>query len=52
MLEYIYRMTHCCVSRGANQIIKRCVLEDEQGGIIDNCHASPFGGHFVGDRKT
>ena len=30
-------------------IIKRCVLETEQGEIIDKCHASPYGGHFVGD---
>ena len=38
--------------RGADQIIKRCVPEDEQGGIIDKCHASPYGGRFVGDRTT
>ena len=34
--------------RGAYQIIRRCVPEDEQGGIIDKCHASPYGGHFIG----
>ena len=26
------------------------MLEDEQGGIIDKCHASPYGGHFAGDK--
>ena len=26
--------------------------EDEQGGIIDNCHASPYGGHFAGKRTA
>ena len=26
--------------------------EDEQGRIIDKCHASPYGGHFAGDRTT
>ena len=35
--------------KGAYHIIKRCVLEDEQGGINDNCHASPYEGHFVGE---
>ena len=24
--------------------------EDEQGGIIDKCHGSPYGGHFEGER--
>ena len=33
-------------------MIRRCLLEDEQGGIIDKCHASPYGGHFVGERTT
>ena len=37
--------------KGADQIIRRCVLEDEQGGIIDKCHVSPYGGHFPGDKK-
>ena len=32
--------------------IRRCVLETEQGEIIDKCHASPYGGHFAGDRIT
>ena len=36
--------------RGAYQIIRRCVPEDEQGGIIDKCHASPYGGHFAKER--
>ena len=33
-------------------IIRRCVLEIEHGGIMEKCHASPYGGHFVGDRTT
>ena len=33
--------------RGENMIIRRCVLETEQGGIMENCHASPYGGHFA-----
>ena len=38
--------------RGAFQIIRRCVPEAEQAGILDKFHASPYGGHFVGDRTT
>ena len=38
--------------RGADMIIRRCVLETEQGGIMEKCHASPYGGHFEGDKKT
>ena len=33
-------------------IIRICVLEIEQGEIIDKCHASPYGGHFAGDKTT
>ena len=38
--------------RGENMIIKRCVLETEQGEIIDKCHASQYGGHFLGDKTA
>ena len=38
--------------RGADHIIRRCVPKDEQRGIIDKCHASPYGGHFAEDRIT
>ena len=33
-------------------ITRRCVPKTKQGGIIDKCHASPYGGHFVRDRTT
>ena len=38
--------------RGADMIIRRCVLESEQGKILQECHASPFGGHFARDKTT
>ena len=38
--------------RGANMIIKRCVPESEQSKILHECHASPYGGHFAGDKTT
>ena len=31
-------------------IIRRRVPETEQGGIMEKCHASPYGGHFAEDR--
>ena len=33
-------------------IIRRCVPESEQGKILLECHAPPYGGHFVGDKTT
>ena len=38
--------------RGENMIIRRCVPETEQGGIMEKCNASPYEGHFVGDKTT
>ena len=43
-------MTHCCLEE--EEIIRRYVLEVEQGEILDQCHASPYGGHFAGDITT
>ena len=40
------------VKRGPDLIIRRCVLEVEQGKIIYECHASPYGGHFAGDKTS
>ena len=38
--------------RGADMIIRRCVQENEQGKILNECHASPYGGHFSGERTA
>ena len=38
--------------RGADRIIRRCVPESEQGKILNECHASPYGGHFSGERTA
>ena len=38
--------------RGADLIIRRCVLEGEKSKILEECHASPYGGHFTGDKTT
>ena len=33
-------------------IIRRCVPESEQGKILHECHASPYGGHFARDKTA
>ena len=38
--------------RGANMIIRRCVPESEQCKILNECHASPYGGHFSRERTA
>ena len=38
--------------RGENMIIKRCVPETKQGGIMEKCHESPYGGHFARDKTA
>ena len=40
----LYR--HC-----ADQVIRRCVPEDEMNSILNHCHTLPCGGHF-GDQRT
>ena len=37
---------------GAEMIIRRCVPESEQFKIVNECHASPYGGHFSGERTA
>ena len=38
---------HC-----ADQVIRRCVPEDEMGSILNHCHTLSCGGHFAGQRTT
>ena len=38
--------------RGADLIIRICVPEGEQSKILQECHASPYGGHFSGDKTA
>ncbi|KAL4352406.1 hypothetical protein GQ457_06G011540 [Hibiscus cannabinus] len=35
-----------------NQIIRRCIPEDEQQIILEQCHSAPYGGHFGGNRTA
>ena len=36
----------------ADQVIRRCVPEDEMNSILNHCHTLPCGGHFGGHRTT
>ncbi|XP_073037960.1 uncharacterized protein [Primulina eburnea] len=38
--------------RCADQIIRRCVAEEEAGMILEQCHSSPYGGHFGASRTS
>ncbi|KAJ9556305.1 hypothetical protein OSB04_010919 [Centaurea solstitialis] len=37
---------------GADQILRRCVPDWEQHQILQDCHASPYSGHFGGQRTA
>ncbi|KAL4361384.1 hypothetical protein GQ457_04G020110 [Hibiscus cannabinus] len=36
----------------ADQIIRRCIPEEEQQLILEQFHSAPYGGHFGGNRTT
>ena len=36
----------------ADQIIRKCVPEEEQQGILTHCHESACGGHFASQKKA
>ena len=36
----------------ADQVIRRCVPEDEMQSILNHCHTLPCGGHFGGQRTA
>ncbi|KAL4360559.1 hypothetical protein GQ457_04G022110 [Hibiscus cannabinus] len=36
----------------ADQIIRRCIPEEEQQKILEQCHSAPYGGHFGGNRTA
>ncbi|KAL4282046.1 hypothetical protein GQ457_03G016260 [Hibiscus cannabinus] len=34
------------------KIIRRCIPEEEQQTILEQCHSAPYGGHFGGNRTA
>ncbi|KAJ9691493.1 hypothetical protein PVL29_013620 [Vitis rotundifolia] len=45
--EEPFLFKHC-----ANQIIRKCVPEQEQQGILSHCHENACGGHFASQKTT
>ena len=50
-LKYYFCEEPLLFHLGYDQIIRRCMPEEEQGDILAMCHSSTCGGHFVA-RKT
>ena len=48
----LQQVLHLLFRRGIDLIIRRCAPEGEQRKILEECHASPYGGHFAGDKTT
>ncbi|KAK8564709.1 hypothetical protein V6N12_058292 [Hibiscus sabdariffa] len=46
--EYLLADESILFKQCVDQVIRRCVPEDEQFAILQSCHAAPYGGHFVG----
>ena len=46
-LKYYYWEEPLLFHVGYDQIIWRCVAEEEKGGILSMCHSSACGGHFA-----
>lgn len=42
---YLFRL-------GADQVLRRCIHEEEQEKIIGSCHDSQYGGHYGGTKTT
>ncbi|WJZ98396.1 hypothetical protein VitviT2T_016923 [Vitis vinifera] len=45
--EELFLFKYC-----ANQIIRKCVPEEEQQGILSHCHENACGGHFASQKTT
>ena len=50
-IRYYFWLEPQLIHVGADQNIKRCILEEEQEHILSICHSSLCGGHFA-SRKT
>ena len=51
-LKYYYWEELILYKHCANQVIRRCVSEDEIGSILNHCHTLSCKGHFRGQRTT
>ena len=51
-LKYYYWEEPLLFHVGYDQIIRQCVVEEEQGSILSMCHSSACGGHFSARKTT
>ena len=51
-LKHYYWEEPILYRHGADQVIRRCVPEDEMHSILNHCHTLPCGGHFGGQRTA
>ena len=51
-LKYYYWEEPLLFHVGYDQIIRRCVAEEEQGSILSICHSSACEGHFAARKTT
>ena len=51
-LKHYYLVEPILYKHCADQVIRRCVPEDEMGSILNHCHSLSCGGHFGGQRTT
>ncbi|KAJ9539557.1 hypothetical protein OSB04_032290 [Centaurea solstitialis] len=49
--QYVWDDPHL-FKMGADQVLRRCVPDWEMQNILQDCHASPYGGHFGGQRTA
>ena len=51
-LKHYYWKEPILYKHYADQVIRRCVPEDEMGSILNHCHTLSCGGHFGGHRTA
>ncbi|KAL6326988.1 hypothetical protein AAG906_012672 [Vitis piasezkii] len=49
---YAHIANYLVLGEVPNQIIRKCVPEQEQQGILSHCHESACGGHFASQKTT
>jgi len=49
MQQYVWDDPHL-FKIGVDQLLRRCVSNNEAKSILWHCHSSPYGGHFNGER--
>ena len=51
-LKHYYSEEPILYKHCVDQVIRRCILEEEMESILNHCHTQACGGHFGGHRTT